>query len=424
MTSPRHQDPNQNRPGYKKTKVGWIPEEWDAPLLSVLTVAKKPIVYGIVQAGPHVEGGVPYIRSTDVGNRFVSSHSLLCTTPEIAERYKRSTVEPGDIVFSLRGNIGETSLVPVSLAGSNLTQGTARIAVTKFTESIFIHYSLKTHGVRRLVDAWAKGSTFREITIEDLRKVPIPLPSPPEQKKIAKILSTWDEAIEQTRKLIEARKRRKQGLMQQLLTGHKRLPGFRGKWRNIQLGKLFKPVRRPLEWDDEHFYSLLSVRRRSGGVFLRERLQGCKIQTKVMFEAHAGDFLISKMQVLHGATGLVPKELDGTHISGSYIALRPINDDQIDPDFFARLSSTPEFYHLSYLSSYGVHIEKMTFNLRWFLREKVSIPENIEEQQAIAAVLQTADEEVANLEAQLAALESQKRGLMQKLLTGTVRVKF
>lgn len=241
---------------------------------------------------------------------------------------------------------------------------------------------------------------------------------------IAAVLSTWDEAIEHFRELIEARKRRKQGLMQQLLTGHKRLPGFRGKWRNIQLGKLFKPVRRPLEWDDEHFYSLLSVRRRSGGVFLRERLQGCKIQTKVMFEAHAGDFLISKMQVLHGATGLVPKELDGTHISGSYIALRPINDDQIDPDFFARLSSTPEFYHLSYLSSYGVHIEKMTFNLRWFLREKVSIPENIEEQQAIAAVLQTADEEVANLEAQLAALESQKRGLMQKLLTGTVRVKF
>jgi type I restriction enzyme S subunit len=269
---------------------------------------------------------------------------------------------------------------------------------------------------------FSQGGNQANLSGELIGGVRVPLPDVTEQQKIAEILSTWDEAIEQTRKLIEAKKRRKKGLVQQLLTGRKRLPGFKGKWSRVTMGHLFVVVSRPLEWDDNAVYSLLSIRRRSGGVFLRERVRGAEIKTKTMFEARAGDFLISKMQVLHGATGLVPEALDGTHITGSYISLRPRDSARVDPRFFSRLSSTPEFYHLTFISSYGVHIEKMTFNLRWFLKEEVILPTDMREQAAIADRLDLVDEEITCHEAKLKALENQKRGLMQKLLTGTVRV--
>jgi len=111
------------------------------------------------------------------------------------------------------------------------------------------------------------------------------------------------------------------------------------------------------------------------------------------------------------------------NISGSYIALRCNDLKKLNMNFFNWLSRTPRFYHLTYLSSYGVHIEKMTFNLKLFLKSEISIPEKVEEQERIADFFEAVGKEIGTLEKQLAALEKQKRGLMQKLLTGEVRVK-
>lgn len=240
---------------------------------------------------------------------------------------------------------------------------------------------------------------------------------------IAKSIITLELLIKKHRDLIAAKREQKQALMQQLLTGKKRLPGFNEKWERRKIGDLFKEVTRPVDWNDNDEYALLSVRRRSGGVFLREKLKGGQIATKVMFVAHAGDFLISKMQVLHGATGLVPPGLDGCHISGSYIALRPNCSNRVDPAFFARLSEMHVFRHLTYLCSYGVHIEKMTFNLDWFLDSKILIPSSIDEQRAVVDVFAAAVAEIKALESKLDALMAQKKGLMQKLLTGQIRVR-
>ena len=95
----------------------------------------------------------------------------------------------------------------------------------------------------------------------------------------------------------------------------------------------------------------------------------------------------------------------------------------IDPKFFTHFSDSPEFRHLTYLCSYGVHIEKMTFNLSWFLESKIVIPPTVKEQRAIAEVLTAAETEVTLLEEKYASLQLLKRGLMQKLLTGKIRVK-
>ncbi|UJH90560.1 hypothetical protein LZ575_17495 [Antarcticibacterium sp. 1MA-6-2] len=205
------------------------------------------------------------------------------------------------------------------------------------------------------------------------------------------------------------------------MSGKKRLPGFSGEWKEYRYKEVLKEVKRNFIWDDEELYPLISVRRRSGGLFHRESLFGHEIKTKNLRSAKEGDFLISKMQIVHGASGLTSKDFDGMKISGSYIALRTRNEDLLVIHFFNWYSKTPFFYHQCYISSYGVHIEKMTFDFKLFLNETLILP-GIEEQRAITKVLDTAAEEIHVLKQKLLKLKKQKKGLMQVLLTGKKRL--
>jgi type I restriction enzyme S subunit len=248
------------------------------------------------------------------------------------------------------------------------------------------------------------------------------IPAVAEQRKIADILTTWDEALEKLDALIDAHERRKKALMQQLLTGRRRLKGFSEPRKRFRFSELLEPNDRYVAFDDETTYSLLSIRRRSGGVFFREALQGCDIKTKVMKRVHTGDFLISRMQVVHGALGMVRSECNGMYASDSYDVLVCKNAGVLHMPFLDWLSRLRSFWHIAYISSHGVHIEKMTFKLSDFMHEKITIPSDIEEQRQIAAILDTADHQLNLLRAKRTAIEQQKRGLMQRLLTGKLRV--
>ncbi len=275
----------------------------------------------------------------------------------------------------------------------------------------------------------AVGSTIKTIGLPYFKKLKIAVPPYTEQKKIAQILSTWDEAITITEQLLANSQQQKKALMQQLLTGKKRLLDkngvrFRCDWKEESIGSLLKEVKRPVIWSDDAEYRLLSVKRRSEGVVLREVLKGHQILTKKMNIACAGDFIISKMQIVHGASGLVAKEFDGHHVSGSYICLVPKGKDNLDMNFFSWFAKQKLMYHKAYLCSYGVHIEKLTFNFQLFLKEKIVIPSSLEEQQKIAAVLSSTDRTISILQQKLEALKQEKRALMQQLLTGKSRVKI
>jgi type I restriction enzyme S subunit len=129
------------------------------------------------------------------------------------------------------------------------------------------------------------------------------------------------------------------------------------------------------------------------------------------------------MQILHGASALVTKEFAGAKISGSYIAVVAKDARLFNMEFFEWYSQLPYFYHQTYISSYGVHIEKMTFDFDTFLSLGMRLPP-YEEQTAIAQVLQTADQEIQLLKAKVEQLKEQKKGLMQVLLSGKIRIKI
>ncbi len=130
------------------------------------------------------------------------------------------------------------------------------------------------------------------------------------------------------------------------------------------------------------------------------------------------------MQIVHGASALVTADFDGFNISGSYIALVPKDQAKLDIEYFDWYSRTPYFYKLAYISSYGVHIEKMTFNLKSFLKQAILIPPSKAEQSAIVERLNSAEALIAVYRKQADALRQEKAALMQQLLTGKRRVKL
>lgn len=185
--------------------------EWKEDTLENLCTAK--ISYGIVQAGPHIPNGMPYIKSSDLNSELCLA-SLARTSDVIAKKYRRSEVMPGDIVFSLRGNIGVAQIVPKDIPVANLTQGTARIRTQGPSE--FFFQALRCQSVHGRILAVRKGSTFQEISLEALRNIRLLHPAIAEQKRVADCLSTLDTLITAQTQKLEALKTHKKGLIQQL----------------------------------------------------------------------------------------------------------------------------------------------------------------------------------------------------------------
>lgn len=261
-----------------------------------------------------------------------------------------------------------------------------------------------------------------KINQPDLKRLAIQLPPLAEQKAIAAVLSAWDRAIEQTTALITAKERLKQGLMQQLLTGQRRFKGRNHKWHTCHLGDILEEVRRYVPVEDDTKYRLVSVRRNSGGIFDREPRPGREIGYSKLMTIETGDFLIARRQVIHGAMTIVRKRFNGAYVSDAYATLVPKSGTVLHMPYLDILSRTPRMYYSAFRCSYGVAIEKMVFHLEWFLREQISLPTTIEEQKQIADAFGTLDREIRQLERRVSALSVQKRGLMQQLLTGNVRV--
>ena len=187
--------------------------DWTLENLENICVAK--ISYGIVQAGPHVPDGMPYIKSSDLNSELDLS-KLSRTSNIIAAKYRRSEVGPGDLVFSLRGNIGVSQIVAKSIPVANLTQGTARIRPKGSSE--FLFYALRHKPVHEKILAASKGSTFQEISLGALRAIPVLLPRGDEQQRIADCLKSLDTHITTATQELATLETHKKGLMQRLFS--------------------------------------------------------------------------------------------------------------------------------------------------------------------------------------------------------------
>jgi type I restriction enzyme S subunit len=146
-----------------------------APLKRFVDPA-RPITYGIVQAGEDVEGGVPYIRPVDMPSfaRDLDPAGLRTTSHEIAQSYRRSAVRPFDLIVSIGPSYGKLLIASARLAGSNLTQGTARVAPADGVDVRFLQWALASAPARAHWDAAVGGATFGGLNLGPLATTPIP----------------------------------------------------------------------------------------------------------------------------------------------------------------------------------------------------------------------------------------------------------
>ena len=303
----------------------------------------------------------------------------------------------------------------------------------------FQYLSANYQAIRELGNA----GTQQNLSGGILKEVDVPVPPVPEQQVVARVLSTWDRAIATSELLLANRRMQWRAVLALTLhlpaanpngdgdadnggypasvqPGIPNLPAAPDGWRRISLGHHLTEVRRPAPLIVDKTYRLVTVKRSRGGVVLREVLTGGEIKTPTQFYVRTGDFLISKRQIVHGACGVVPPELDGAVVSNEYAVLN--SDGQIDLRFLRYLSESRYFQQTCFHSSIGVHVEKMIFNTERWLKWPFNIPP-LSIQHRIIEVLDTARREVDLIAAQIGKLKQEKAALMADLLTGKRRVR-
>jgi type I restriction enzyme S subunit len=400
------------------------PQEWRSKRLGDLL---DKIGSGVTPKGgkeSYLPVGIPLIRSQNVLWGKLSLEDVAYIDPAQHRKMSGSYVRPHDVLLNITGaSIGRACVVPENLGEANVSQHVCILRPKGALSAKFLLMHLASGYGQRQIDLFQAGGNRQGLNYDQIRTFEISLPPLPEQQKIADILGTWDEALEKLDALIAAKARRKQALMQQLLTGKLRLSGYKGNlWNAVRMAGVLQRVFRPVGVARTDLLALVSIRRRLGGLFRRPDVLASEYKTQDLHAIKGGDFLISKRQVVHGAWAIVEPAFDGALVSKEYAIFVNYAPEKLDMRFFAWLAQMPRMLRLARVASTGVHIEKLIFDPDVFLREQIRIPSDIKEQAAIAAVLDTADAELRLLRQQRIALGQQKRGLMQQLLTGRKRV--
>jgi type I restriction enzyme, S subunit len=397
-----------------------LPKKWHATTLEL----HGEIRTGIAKGKRDIRDPVsrPYLRVANVQDGFLDLEEIkwIEVAPSDVERY---SLKRGDVLLTEGGDfnkLGRGSVWLEEIPGC-LHQNHV-FAVRPNQKTLlpeFLAYQTASPYGKRYFQACSKQSTnLASINSLQLRQFPLLLPPVAEQRRIAEILRAWDEGIDKTERLIAAKEKRLRSMMaNSLAVPHDKRTIKRAEWVKTTLGEILTTASRRVNWDEAAIYRLITVKRACGGLVFRGDRKGSDILTKDMYLVRAGDFVISRRQVVHGAWAMAIAKFDGAHVSKEYACLEAKRDRLWMP-YFDWLSRTPEVRHLSYICSYGVDIEKMVLNLGWLLRSEIVIPRSVERQKEIANALDCAAQELQLHQRQLAALQGQKRGLMQKLLAG------
>jgi len=392
-----------------------------SPLDSFVS-SKGPICYGILKPGHHFPDGIPVIKVKNIKNGVVIENDLLFTSPKIHRQYKRSELKAGDLLLTIRGTTGRVAIVPSTLQGANITQDTARIRVSTDDSPIYLYYALQSSSLQKQVKLNTVGQAVKGINIAEVRKLKVFHPSKNKQTKIAQILTTWDKAIETTEKLIENSKAQKNALMQQLLTGKKRFSGFKGKWQEVRINQMGKVIsggtpdtKNSGYWGGDVLWAtptdITSLKTRHIKDTKRKITKtGVKESSATLLPP--GALLICTRATI-GELAITEKEIT-TNQGFKSLVLNKLYDSDFVYYMFQYFKH--EFVRYACGSTF-LEISKKDFEKRTFL-----VPEK-NEQAEISKVLNNCAEQISELCVFREYLRTEKKALMQQLLTGKRRVK-
>lgn len=330
------------------------------------------------------------------------------------EKYKKE-IGSNTILMSINGTIGNTCLYNNERVV--LGKSACYLNAKKNTDLIFILHSLRSSHLQNYFLSELTGTTIRNLSLKTIKNSNILLPPLPEQKKIAAILSTWDRAIEETEKLLANSQQQKKALMQQLLTGKKRLPEFTGEWPFTALRHALREEKTPPTKNPQNI-ELLTVKLHHKGTIPSGKYPRPSERGRTYHIRHSGTLIIGRQNLHNGGIAIVSDDCNGLIASNAISSFSSQGDYNILFLYF--LMCTDTFMHKVDTLTGGTGQKEVSnkdlFSIKW------RIPP-LPEQKAIATILTTADEEIAAIESDLARLHDEKKALMQQLLTGKRRVK-
>jgi len=247
-------------------------------------------------------------------------------------------------------------------------------------------------------------------------KVKIPVCTK-EQEKIADFLSAIDKKINLLKEKYALHEKYKKGVMQKLLSQDVRFKDESGNdfpdWQEERFSNILMLQLNSLKMSDENEYELITVRRRNGGVDSRGIYKGKDVLVKNQFELKTNQFVISKRQIVHGACGLVPEELAGAIVSNEYNVFDPV-PEKLDINYFNMIATTLPMRKAFFINSDGVHIEKLLFKTKSWLKTKLDFP-CVEEQRKIVCFIKSLDKKIELVLQQIEHAQTFKKGLLQQM---------
>ena len=397
-----------------------VPNGWSIESLGNVT---NKVGSGVTPKGgsnSYKSSGVPLIRSQNVLWGKLDLSDVAYIDDKQHNKMKGSFVYKNDVLLNITGaSIGRIAVSDIDEA--NVNQHVCIIRSEELNSEYLKSFLLSFQGQKQIEQCQAGGNR-QGLNFEQIKSFKVPVPPLPEQQKIAKILSTWDKAISTTERLIDNSTQQKKALMQQLLTGKKRLLDDEGKrfeseWEKYPVGDICQSIvpgrNKPKEFDGDIPWVTTPEFQ---GRYIPSKLQKNYISQSVIDEC--GAKLVPEGAVVIAAVG----DLGLTAIASETVVLNQqlhafICGEKVHNEYL--------FYWLSYQKPYMESIASKTTIQYMNKKNCESIPvglPTLEEQQKIATVLTNADKEIELLEQQLADLQQEKKALMQVLLTGKKRV--
>lgn len=393
--------------GYKRTRYGIFPIEWNEKKVGECIEEYKKL-------------------SNDIQNIPVYSSSRKGLIPQ-SDYYDRKKAEETNLGYKIvpNGYVTYRHMSDDDIFHFNINQTGKDILVSSEypvfssangTDLGFLIPALNhTARFRYFCKTQKLGGTRTRLYLKNLLQYSLFIPDYCEQKKIAAILTMQDKVIELKEKLLVEKQRQKKYLMQQLLTGKKRLPGFSGEWMNERLGELFSE-RRETKCEGLEMLAITGTK----GIVPRKELNlkdnSSEDKSKYL-RVCVGDIGYNTMRMWQGVSAY--SNYEGI-VSPAYTVLRP--SGSINAKYFAYLFKMPEIIFLFYRFSQGLVDDTRNLKYENFRKIKVFYPSDLKEQAAIVEILSTADHEFDLFQKDIEQEKQKKKALMQLLLTGIVRV--
>ena len=410
--------------GYKMTEVGVIPEDWEVKTLGKLACINGRIGFRGYTVKDLVRKGEGAIA---IGGKHISKNYLDLSDAEYIswKKYYESPeimVKQGDIVLAQRGTLGKSALIKSDIGPATINPSLVLINKIK-CNNLYLIYNMQSSSVTDYILQINSQTSIPMISQKQIEGIKIAIAKLDcEQAAIATALSDVDSLISALTKKIEKKKAIKQGLMQQLLTGKKRLPGFNDKWKSMLLGDIAEvkdgthQTPQYVKSGGKPFYSVENVTADDFKNVKHISLEEHKALTS-NYRMEKGDVLMTRIGSI-GCCKYVDWDVDASFYVS--LALLKINE-KYDSKFISYLSNIKSFKEEVMLNSLVFAIPQK-INLGNISLIKVYIPTSKAEQTAISNILSDCDSEIAALEEKRDKYKEIKQGMMQQLLTGKIRL--